>query len=176
MKKPAFFLLALACTIGSCKKSSSGSSGYHVNATISGKGKSFNYTEPVGTIEKSGQTITSLVITGITDPKGEGIQIQLSCFTDKGIVPGTYVDTSDDCTVQIIYEADSDHEYYGGSQVAGWAASSGTTIKNHLKIVITSIDDKSAKGTFSGDLFLDGNLGTPAVPMTSGDFYDWVDD
>jgi len=174
MKRFTFFSLVLVCTFVSCKKSNS--SGYHVNATIGGKGKAFNFIEPVGLIEKTGQAITSLVITGILDTAaGEAIQIQLSCGTDKGIVPGAYVDTATDCVMQVIYSSDKDHEYYAGTTIAGWAESSNITLKNHLKIVITSIDDKSVKGTLGGDIFLDGDVSTTAVTMTNGDFYAQVD-
>src|SRR5580765_3750438 len=122
MKKLALLPLVLVCVLVSCKKSNSGSSGYHVNATIGGKSKAFNLVEPIGLIEKSGQIITSLVITaGLDTTTGEAIQIQLSSFTDKGIVPGTYIDTAGNCTNQVIYEADKSHQYYAGSQVAGWA-------------------------------------------------------
>ena len=171
MKKQALFVLVLVCAIFACKKSNSGS-GYHVTASIGGKGKAFNFTEPIGVIEKTGQAITSLYITGILDTiKGESIQIQLSCYTDKGIVPGTYTDTAADYIMQAIYSADEDHTFYAGTMVASYSESAGTPVKNHLKIVITAIDDKSARGTFSGDLLPDGSPGTTPVAMTNGDFY-----
>ena len=171
MKKQALFVLVLVCAMFSCKKNNSGS-GYHINASIGGKSKAFNFTEPIGAIEKTGQAITSLYITGILDTiKGESIQIQLSCYTAKGIVPGTYTDTAADYLMQAIYDADKDNTYYAGTMVASYAESAGTPVKDHLKIVITAIDDKSAKGTFSGDLLPNGSPGTTPLAMINGDFY-----
>ena len=60
--------------------------------------------------------------------------------------------------------------YVGGTSITQ-AASYSAPLVNHMKIVITAMDSATAKGTFSGDLFLNGDFTAAKKTVTSGDFY-----
>jgi len=172
MKKIVLFM-ALTGALVSCKKSNSGSGSYHMTATIDSKGKNFNATPPIAARLMNGNVLSDLTITGILNPStGESMMLQIdNGFSDQPIVPGTYSDTSSSFGIQAIYTVSLATQYYGGSEVTAEAANDGTPVKNHVKIVITSIDDKAVKGTFSGDLYAGGDPSGTPTPMINGDFY-----
>jgi len=172
MKKTVLFV-ALISALVSCKKSNSGSGGYHMTATIDSKGKNFNATPPIASRLMSGNVLSDLTITGVLNPStGESMILQIdNNFSDKSIVAGTYSDTSTSFGIQAIYTVSLATQYYGGSAITDEAANAGAPVKNHVKIVITSIDDKTVKGTFSGDLYANGDVSGTPTPMINGDFY-----
>jgi hypothetical protein len=171
MKKSALFALLLAFAAVSCKKSDSGSSGYHMTATIAGQAKNFNQTPPIATNQISGAEGV-LTITGILNAStGETFMIMLTNTDGKLFTAGTYTDDMDQVDMQAVYTVGVAKQYYAGSAMASEAITEQVTIKNHLKIVISSIDTKTVKGTISGDMFDGGAVtGTP-TPMVNGDFY-----
>ena len=63
------------------------------------------------------------------------------------------------------------NEYESGQTVADDAATNNSTIANHFKVNITSIDGKTAKGTFSGDFYQDGDVTRNKISITNGEFY-----
>jgi len=89
----------------------------------------------------------------------------------KLFAAGTYTDDMDEVGMQAVYTLGAAKQYYAGSAMAAEAASQQITIKNHLKIVITSIDTKTVKGTFSGDMFDSGTVTATPTSMANGDFY-----
>jgi hypothetical protein len=149
----------------SCKKSSSsGSSGsYHVTASIDGSTHTFNV-QPIGTLTTSlGYTIVGVAGAGSTSPNGEVIELTRTNASGS-IVAGTYTDTSSTVLISGMYTA---------SQSASYLCGTGTPAVNynHLKIVISSIDKTSVKGSFSGDFFLNDDPSAAKKSITSGDFY-----
>ena len=170
MKKSALFAILLAFAAVSCKKSDSGS-GYHMTATIGGQAKNFNQTPPIATNEISGGEGV-LTITGILNAStGESFMIMLTRPDAKLFTAGTYTDDMDQVDMQAIYALGVAKQYYAGSAMASDAITQQVTIKNHLKIVITSIDTKTIKGTISGDLFDGGDVTATPTSMVNGDFY-----
>ena len=171
MKKSALFALLLVSAAMSCKKSDSGSSGYHMTATIGGQAKNFNQTPPIATNQISGGEGV-LTITGILNANaGETFMIMLTQPDPKLFTAGTYTDDMDQVSMQAVYTLGAAKQYYAGSAMASEATNQQITIKNHLKIVITSIDTKTVKGTISGDLFDGGDVTVTPTSMVNGDFY-----
>jgi hypothetical protein len=169
MKKYALFALVLISTAMSCKKSNSGS-GYHMTANIGGTNKSFDQTPPIAARQTSPGPTNVVTVTGILN-SSTGESMILTIFSSKDIVAGTYTDSNADFDVSVVYIASLVNQYYTGTSMATEAESQSITIKNHFKLVISSIDARSVKGTFSGDMFDDGNVTTTPKPLTSGDFY-----
>ena len=169
MKKIVLFT-ALIGALVSCKKSNSGSSGYHVTASADGSGKAFN-TAPVAT-KLTNLGNTQITVDGFTtaSSSGESLSLIIDNFpSGKPIVPGTYTDTTSDFEVALFYTQNLSTGYAGGTSVAAGAA---VTIQNHVKVVITSIDTTSSvKGSFSGDVFLNGDVTAAKKTFTNGDFY-----
>lgn len=168
MKKISIFFVLVTTVLVSCKKSSSGSSSPHMNATIGGTAKTFNVVAPVAGKQTNGSQ-TIITVTGVASTStGESLILEIDNSTSgKSIVAGTYVDTAANFAVNASYAANQTTGYACGTSVAG----GGATIKNHFKIVISSIDATAIQGTFSGDLFANGDPSTPPKSMTSGDFY-----
>ena len=166
MKKIVLFM-ALTGALVSCKKSNS-SSGYHVTGSVDGPGKAFN-TAPVAT-KATNTGATQITVDGFATGAGETISLIIDNFpSGKPILPGTYTDTSSDFDVALFYTQNLSAGYAGGTSVT---AGSNVTIQNHVKIVITAIDTTSTiKGTFSGDVFLNGDVTAAKKTFTSGDFY-----
>ena len=160
--------MALTGALVSCKKSNTGSSGYHVTASADGSGKAFN-TAPVAT-KLTNTGVTQITVDGFTTAGGESISLIIDNFpSGKPIVAGTYTDTTSDFEVALFYTQNLTAGYAGGTSVT---AGAGVTIQNHVKIVIASIDTTSSiKGTFSGDLFLNGDATAAKKTFTNGDFY-----
>jgi hypothetical protein len=170
MKKSALFAILLAFAAVSCKKSDSGS-GYHMTATIGGQAKNFNATPPIASSQISGGEGV-LMITGVLNAStGESLNIMLTQPDAKLFAAGTYTDDMDQVDMQVVYALGTAKQYYAGSLTASDATNQQITIKNHLKIVITSIDTKTVKGTISGDLFDGGDVTTTPTTMVNGDFY-----
>ena len=164
MKKIVLFM-ALIGALVSCKKSNS-SSGYHVTASADGTGKAFN-TAPVAT-KATNTGATQITVDGFATGAGESISLIIDNFpSGKPIVAGTYTDTTSDFDVALFYTQNLSAGYAGGTSVTA-----GATVSNHVKIVITSIDTTSTiKGTFSGDVFLNGDVTAAKKTFTNGDFF-----
>lgn len=165
MKKIVLFV-ALIGALVSCKKSNSGSSGYHVTASVDGAAKAFN-TAPLAT-KLTNTSTTQITVDGFATGGGESISLIIdNAPSGKPIVAGTYTDTTSDFEVALFYTQNLTAAYAGGTTVAA-----GLAIQNHVKIVITSIDTTSSiKGSFSGDLFLNGDVTAAKKTFTNGDFY-----
>jgi len=172
MKKITLFSMVLIGAFMSCKKSNSGSTGYHMTASVDGASKNFNVTPPIAAESKSGTTVNALIITGVLNTStGESMILMINSNDGSNIVPGTYADTSSHFNTQATYTVNLATQYLAGSLIAEEASGAGAPVKNHLKIVIASMDATSVKGTFSGDLYANGDVSTIPKPMTNGDFY-----
>ena len=87
------------------------------------------------------------------------------------ITAGQYEDNSTSYTLLTTY-ANNGIDFEAGQSVAQDAVAYNVTIANHFKVNITAMDDKTAKGTFSGDYYEDGDVqsGTK-LTITNGDFF-----
>jgi len=169
--KKIILSMALFSALLSCKKSNSGSSsGYHFTATIDGANHAFN-TSPLATkVGNAGYTL--LGVDGFTTQAGETFAVSIdNTPSGKPIVAGTYTDTTSDFDVSFVYVVNSSTQYVGGTNETQMAVGAGVTVQNHVKIVITSIDGTSIKGTFSGDGFLNADVTGAKKTVTNGDFY-----
>jgi len=173
MKKPIALSFLLLCFFLSCKKSNSGSDSgsYHVTASLDGSAKTFNLTTVATTITNGGYT--SVGVTGIASATtGETMSVTITNTpSGKPIVAGTYTDTMANFAIAAAYRLNTTTTYFGATNVTQAAISIGRPVVNHLKIVITSIDASTVKGTFSGDLFLNSDPTAAKKTVTSGDFY-----
>src|SRR5258708_15934658 len=132
-----------------------------MTATIGGTAKTFNVVAPVASKQTSGgQTI--ITVTGAASTStGEAMILEIdNGSSSKDIIAGTYADTTANFGVGATYSVNQTGYACGTAVVAG----ASVTIKNHFKIVISSIDATTIKGTFSGDLFANGD---PTVTPTS---------
>ena len=173
MKKLTFLSVILVSAILSCKKSNSSSSSTHLTATVGGTAKTFDTAALANKSSIAGTDV--ITIMGYNNPSsGEGVNFTIdnSSANGKPIVAGTYTDTSSTgFHVGFTYVGQGQATWIGSTSTAADAAGAQITIKNHLKIVITSVDATSIKGSFSGDLYPNGDVtGTP-LTVTNGDFY-----
>ncbi len=173
MKKTLALSAVLIGLLFSCKKSNSDSSGsYHITANIDGTAKTFNSSALAVKITSSG--FTSLGVGGGASPTTTASDVVLINISNipggKPIVAGTYTDTSSSFTISCTYTLNPTSIYMGSTDVTGTGLPY-SAIKNHVKVVISSIDATSVKGTFSGDLYNNGDITGAKKTFTSGDFY-----
>ena len=166
--KKIILSMALISVFLSCKKSNSSYSGYHITASVDGSGKTFN-TAPVAT-KLTNMGVTQITLDGFTTAGGESVSMIIdNAPSGKPIAPGTYIDTTGDFDVALFYTQNITTAYAAGSSITAGATAA---IQNHMKIVITSIDTTtSIKGSFSGDVYLNGDPTAAKKTFTNGDFY-----
>ena len=159
--------MTLAGAVVSCKKSNSGSSGYHLTATIGGTNHAFNTSPLYATSNVGG--VTLIAVEGFTTQAGEMFNLSINNSpSGKPIVAGTYTDTSANFEIVFEYVKNATTAYVGGTLIT---AAAGTSVKNHTKIIITSIDAHTIRGTISGDAFLNSDITEAPTTVTNGDFY-----
>jgi hypothetical protein len=151
----------------SCKKSDSGQPANHVSGSVDGAAKSFNYTTSATKVTNG--SMNSVSIMGVADATGTAtLNIAVQNFNGP-ITPGSYIDTvSSKGQIGLNYMFPALNQVYMGGTAVYFNAT--TAITNHLKVVIASIDSVSVKGTFSGDVFLQGNSSSTKKTITNGDF------
>ena len=173
MKKRLFFAALLLGLAVSCKKSNSGSTSYHVTATIDGKNETFNVS-PAATRTYIGGA-TYIAISGLATSSPTGGLLELGLSNNPGgpaIKAGTYTDTSTIFTVTGLYQVSTSEQYAAGTVVFfGTSGGGNPPLTNHFKLVITSVDSTSIKGTFSGDFFTGASTSGTKKTVTNGDFY-----
>ncbi|HEV2483229.1 MAG TPA: hypothetical protein VGS79_26370 [Puia sp.] len=167
-----FFILcgALLCLFISCKKSNS-SSNYHVTATIGDSTLTFNTSPQAFVINLAGQTditIEGFASSSLTRSLALGWTNDYIPNSSFGV--GTYSDTSINYGIVGTYIPGGTQEYVSGSGIYLLAESSGATIANHLKIVITAVDSTHVQGTFSGDFYYGSTITGAIKTITNGDF------
>jgi hypothetical protein len=172
MKK--FFILAVSFVVlfSSCKKEKSNND-YHVSFNVEGVSKKFTgYT--FAHIDSAGGDV-ELTILGArtTTSYDDYLGIYINNFPGGGNIPaGEYRDNSANFTVLTTFQnLTNGNEYEAGQTVNDDATQNNITITNHFKVTITSIDGRTARGTFSGDYFKDGDPTGNKVSITNGDFY-----
>lgn len=173
MKKIYLFALALIVLFTGCQKESGNSAGeYYVSFSVNGTAKkytgyTFGHTEIVGT-DAELQVVGTTSTTTFDNYMG----IYLNNYPGSGtFTTGEYTDASTSFTLLATYESGG-KSYEAGQSVAEDAAANSITIANHFKTTITQINDKTIRGTFSGDFYENGDVQTGAkISITNGEFY-----
>jgi hypothetical protein len=171
MKKLSVIIVLISIVFGSCKKET-GDENYHVSFTVDGINKTYT-AHVLGHLDTTGAYI-SLTILGADSPTSfdNYMGIYLDNSPGNGSVTATtYTDNSANFSLVTTY-ARNGIDYESGQSVALDAVSSGVTITNHFKMIITSMTSTTIKGTFSGDYYTNGNTQTGTkLKITNGDFY-----
>jgi hypothetical protein len=171
MKKIFIYSIAMIALFASCKKSSP-SAPAGISATINGTSKNFNEL-PSAVKSYLGGVDQIEILGGIAS--GESIGISISNDLGGGIdsiVAGTYSDTSTRFSIEVDYLAlvgSSFITYSGGTFVDG-SEGPGIPVTNHLVINISSVTSNSIKGTFSGNIYVNGDPSAGAWPVTNASF------
>lgn len=171
MKKVYFFYLAALGLFISCKKDKNDDPGsYHISCKVDGAAKTFNSTALAvrGTADAKGLAINGT--SAMTETADAFAFVVSDIETEVGT--GTY--THDGTGYMLLggyHDGPLNTDYDAGTELSAEAAANDKTITNHFKVVITSIDNKTVKGTFSGDFYADGNLDGDKKTLTEGSFY-----
>lgn len=173
MKKCIFFVILFSCAGLSCKKGNSGGGSYHLTATINGKNETFNVSPIATRISIGGNTYISIGGLAIQSPTGEMLQLGLSTHPGgAAIKAGTYMDTTTQFDVTGLYSVKLGEAYEGGSSIyQSSLGGASAPIRNHFRLVISSIDSSSIRGTFSGDCFYAASTDSAVKTITNGDFF-----
>jgi len=171
MKKIAIAILLFSIVLSSCNKDKDDEI-FHVSFSVNGVNKTYTGYAVVHTETISG--ITTLTILGGNSATSYddymGIYIDNSA-TGATIAGGQYEDNSTTFTVLTTY-SNTGTDYEAGESVAADGVAYGVTIANHFKVNISSMDGNTARGTFSGDYYEDGDVQTGTkLSITNGDFY-----
>lgn len=171
MKKMYFFYLAALSLFFSCKKDKNDDPGsYHITCKVDGVTTSFNSTAlaVIGTEEARGLAVNGGVSMSETTD-GFGFVI---ADIDHNVTAGTYTDEGTDYSLLGAYHVgQTDVDYDAGTELRKEAEANNKTITNGFKVIITAIDDKTVKGTFSGDFYPIENLDGDKKTLTEGSFY-----
>lgn len=171
--KNAILAIAAICLLAACKKNNSNSSdSFHITTTISGTAKTFNVSPIATSMTLMGYSV--ITVTGLTTLSATSELLSFNIASNdlsRPILAGTYTDTSSAFAISAVYRADLSTQYIGNNEITTEALRIGSPVANHLKIVVTFIDSVAIKGTFSGDLLLNGRPGQQAKTLTNGDFY-----
>ncbi|HEY4063098.1 MAG TPA: hypothetical protein VGM30_14430 [Puia sp.] len=171
MKKIFILSACLAVISFSCKKSSSSSGpSNYITASIDGTAKTFNAGIMAFKTTQNGQTVFNVIgfSDGSANPESFSITIGNSPTTAKPIVAGTYTEVFNPDFITV-------GEYIPGSTTYVYASGLAAPPVNIFTVTITSIDNNSVKGTFSGDVeYLDVATAIPGSTkktITNGSFY-----
>jgi hypothetical protein len=174
MKKVHFFYLAALCLFFSCKKDKSEDTSYHVTCKIDGVAKSFSAATSgiIGTPEAKGIVVIGASTTTAT---AEGFAFILNeIANENNVSAGTYTDESTKFQLLANYNGSGGSDaldYHAGTEMYKESVMYSTPITDHFKVVVTAIDDKTVRGTFSGDFYLDGDIKGDKISVTEGNFY-----
>lgn len=171
MKKIHLLCLAALCLFLSCKKDKSDDTSYHLTCKIDGASRTFgSLLFGVQVVEETGPALVVTSKTGMAED-ADGFMLMIG-RTEGTINATTYTDVQENVTIYgLHYEASSDITYQNGTDVRAEADRYDRTIANPFRIVITAIDDKAVRGTFSGDLYPDGEIDGTIKTVTEGSFY-----
>ena len=171
MKKNSIAVLLFFIVLSSCTKNKPAEN-YHVSFTVNGVNKTYTGYAVVHTETISGNT--TLTILGANTPTS--VEDNMGIYLDNSptgtaIVAGQYEDNATGFTVLTTY-TNTSIDYEAGQSVAEDAVFYNVPIANHFKVNISSMDGKTAKGTFSGDYYADGDVRTGTkLTITNGDFF-----
>ncbi len=157
-----FSLLALAAT--SCKKDKADDS-IHLKCKIDGVEKTFNTSALAGAHTEDGESMFIALGLSAASESAEHFSFYIA-KEGSAVTTGTYTVDNETYSITGQYASGSGSSVFiGGSTV--------TTSENAqaFKIIITQIDDKTVRGTFSGELYEDGDDSNAKKTVTEGSFY-----
>lgn len=172
MKRLTLTAFLFIILFSACKKEHNTEDNFHVNFTQDGVSKSFT-----GHVVAHRDTVGnyySLTIIGANT--ATSFDNYMSIYIDNDPVHGSfttgeYPDNSPSFSVLSTYTVNS-IEHESGQSVALDAAANGITLAHHFKVIITSIDNNTIRGTFSGDYYKNGDTHSAVkFNITNGDFY-----
>jgi hypothetical protein len=159
-------LIVLAC---SCKKDKQS---YFIIADVNGNTTLFN--ENATGYRGFSNALESLQIDGMTEGTTntkQGFEFALSNYpSEQPIMAGTYPDYDSNFILTGTYTIGLNQRYYAGKYVAEKAVDSAVVINHPLTVIISSISNGYASGTFSGDFFLEGNPRGEMKSISDGKF------
>lgn len=171
MKRIAYLCLALGLLLSACKKDSAN---YYLRCHIDGVARTFNVACFAATDVDPGSGARVLLTTGFATSDTEkdwiGFWIDNSGSLND-IVAGTYTGTGTDFTLLGTHTDANGHDFEAGTSAEENAVNYSTPIANHFTVTIQSIDDKTIKGTFSGDFYRDADPREAKKSVTNGEFY-----
>ncbi len=169
-----YSLLVLSClSFLSCSKDNdSGNPEYYIQATVNGQRVTFNV-NAVGGWEIGAGTL-SLYIAGYEKAAGDsrslGILID-NAPSGMGIGAGAYNDSGVDFDILSSYFVPAESKnYIAGTELSAAAELEGISLQNRLEVIVTSLSDNIAQGSFSGDHYLDADPAAAKVTITDGSF------
>lgn len=169
-------ILCIACFFTSCNKERSNNNNneaFHVKCTVDGTPMTFNgyvfcHYEWAG--GKKAVTINGA--TGLSATAASVGFVITNIPSGDSINAGTYTDASTNFEVLASYAPNiSTIAYDAGTTVFNEAKLIGATITNHFVVKITSLNNQTARGTFSGDFYYDGDPSGAKKTITNGEFY-----
>ncbi|MBN8855872.1 MAG: hypothetical protein BGO55_15940 [Sphingobacteriales bacterium 50-39] len=172
MKCLSFSAILLAVLSLSCNKSHNTGSAYYIKATIDGVSKNFSgnvFATTVSNVQTNAVNINGL----FSSSDGEGFNLAINSHAaNVYITPGIYDDTSSVYTIALTYAPSATSTLYAsGNLTSDSAAHNGVTIVNHLKVAISAVTSTGITGSFSGDIFLNGNAASDKKTVTEGTFF-----
>lgn len=168
--KLLFLTIATALLFLSCNKSHNTGTNYYISCTLDGVGK--NFAGNVTATRTADVTGSSLNINGLfSQTSSEGIDILIgSNNPNQPIGVGTYVDTSTASRVILTYAPSLTATNYSGSNATSDSAAHHFITISHVTVVITAVAPGDVQGTFSGDVFLSGNVFSDRKTVLNGVF------
>ncbi|MGC4035900.1 MAG: hypothetical protein QM764_08055 [Chitinophagaceae bacterium] len=144
---------------------------FHLNYTVDGvQRKSVFFAAGDFTDPGNGE----LYIYGVTDSvqNSHSYIFSFEIVNHSKITVGEYTDADPDVFSAAVYTDSSNViNYLAGQTILQQAISDGMTINNHFTVNVTSFENHSARGTFSGDFYDNGDPHGKMVKITDGDFY-----
>ena len=171
MKKICLILLLPAILFLSCKKESDDN--YHVSFTVNGVAKTYT-AHTLAHLQDLGGGDFELMILGATSSTSFNDYMGIYINNSPGggtLQAGLYTDTSPNRILLSTY-GNGALSYEAGHTVAENGVTYSVPIANHFKVNITELNTGgTARGTFSGDYYEDGDVHGTKVTITNGEFY-----
>ena len=165
-------LLLLSLTFTACSKSNGDDDqkanfGYYFRCKVDGDATSFMTNAMAQRIEGN----HSIWVSGSNDVQTMELFI-LDNLNKKSVIARVYPDSTKEYQVNGTFSLIADKvRYYAGTDEYLSASIFNVDIVNHFNVTITEINDKSIKGTFSGDHFKKRDVTSEIKVITEGEFF-----
>jgi len=149
----------------SCKKDKNDDS-VHLKCKVDGVEKTFNTSTTAGLTNENGFSILTVFGSSAASSSAEHLILYIS-KTEGTVTTGTYTVDGENYSVQGVFNTGTSGgvSYVGGNEI------NTSETSNALKIIVTQIDDKTVRGTFSGEFYEDGDDSNPKKVISEGSFY-----
>ena len=172
MKKlTIFFILAIALFI-SCQKNKPNDDNYYLKFKIDGVDKNYSGYAVFNRDTIAGYITLTIIGANSATSYDDYMGIYLDNSPAGGTIgTGQYDDVSSTYTL-LTTHAKNGVDFEAGQSVAEDAAFYNVSLANHFKVNISSMDGQTARGTFGGDYYADGDVqaGTK-LSITNGEFF-----